>query len=190
MATIRFENVDPGGDSLSTIIPSPHKGLNWDNFRAFDTTESSGGYVVGTRSGTSIGFNSGGSDAGFSREEGTFSLKNGFFTAANLELVEVRVIAYLDGEKVGAKRFDAVNTDQTFVKFGSEFAHIDEVVVSTNDAVQSQVAMDDLKIAFDLLALPASGAHDQALAAHAAAHELLLQGLNSAHHATDLWMMS
>jgi hypothetical protein len=191
MATIRFENIDePSG--ISTQIPQGYADLAWDNFYSYDTAEFGGGWQVGTRSGSSVGFNGGGSDAGFSREEGTFSLKNGYFTAANLDFVQVRVVAYLDDEKVGSKRFDVVDTEQAFIKFGHKFAHIDEVVITTNDVSQSQIAIDDLKIVFDEERAPPSAAHDQALAAHAAAaSDLLLSGLNAPmHHATDGWMLS
>lgn len=191
MATIRFEHIDePSG--VSTQIPQGYADLSWDNFYCYDTAEFSGGWQVGTHSGSSVGFNGGGNDAGFSREEGTFTLKSGYFTAANIDFVRVRVVAYLDGERIGSKKFDVTNTEQSFIKFNDRFAHIDEVVITTQDVSQSQIAIDDLKIVFDEERAPASAAHDQALAAHAAAaNEMLLAGLNAPmHHAVDMWMLS
>jgi hypothetical protein len=158
---LRFEHIDTDPDQGSDVfVPDGYAGFQWENMGCFDTTEMgpTSGYAIGTHSGTSVAFNASAQDASFFLEEGTFTLKSGYFTAAFLDET-IKLVAYLDGERVGSKKIAIDNTQQTFAHFGDKFAHIDEVVVKTGGGPQSQVAIDDLKIEFDPSAEPMSAPH-------------------------------
>jgi hypothetical protein len=161
MPTLRFEHIDNDPDAGSDVsVPDGYAGFQWDNMGCFNTSEfdPGSGYSVGTHSGDSVAFNGSGLNASFFLEEGRFTLKSGYFTAA-FHPESIKLIAYLDGQKIGTKNIDIDSTQQTFVKFGKKFAHIDQVVVNTGGEALSQVAIDDLLVSFEAAAEPMAAPH-------------------------------
>jgi hypothetical protein len=148
--TVNFEGIAPHThNTYSATIPDGYDGFHWDNLDAYDDRNpdiAGSGFVNAIHSGTAGGFNAFGADASFSADA-TFSLKSGYFAAA-FQSEPVRFAAIVGGVEVAHKTV-TLDPNQTFVKFGSHFAHIDGVSISTGGQQGSQVAMDDLKVVFD-----------------------------------------
>jgi hypothetical protein len=160
MATITFEDIDHDADMDPNLVQDGYKGLEWHNFFAFNTDALVGtGYHTGTHGGNSIGFNEGGKNARFFVEEGTFTLKSGYFTAAFQE-ERITLTAVLDGVVIGKKKVLIDDEHQEFVKFNDKFSQIDEVRLATGGENGTQAVLDDLIVTIDDARPEPAAVHD------------------------------
>jgi hypothetical protein len=144
MPIITFENIV--GDADAEEVPDGYRDFIWKNFTAVDDeVYKNTGINNVIHSGEAAVYNGFAKPAGFKSpdRDDDFDFNSGFFAAAFINDLTVKVVGFNDGERVAKKVF-AVTMSQEFVTFGPRFDDIDEVRITATGIF----ATDDLFIDF------------------------------------------
>ncbi|NML92834.1 hypothetical protein HHL27_03990 [Novosphingobium sp. TW-4] len=132
-----FDTVSSGG--YYAQIPNGYNGVDWDNFYALDAvnygTQGTNGYTNGLVSGRNVAFNAFGNPAAIHAGGSSFTLKDGYFTAAWNNGLTIDVVGKVNGTDTYYKSFVVDTLSPLHVIF--DWAGLSDAVFTSSGGVSA-----------------------------------------------------